>query len=153
MQKGEYVLYGNGNDSFYGNYDRKLLELLKEAMLDERKDYRKYRTMAEMSDNKGVIEQIRFAYEDEAKHYEMFQDIYEELTGSDVQIMAPEKENINKFVDAVKSSINGELAAVELYREIRSMLRGKKFRDMLYEIITDEQEHATRFVYLYSMLK
>jgi rubrerythrin len=109
--------------------------------------------MAEMTDNKGVIEQIRFAYEDEAKHYDMFQEIYEEITGRDVQIMSPEQENLNKLIDAVKSSINGELEAVELYREIRAMLRGKEYRDMLYEIITDEQEHATRFVYLYSMLR
>lgn len=149
---GVSVLYRGRNDNYYGNYDRKLMELLKEAMLDERKDYRKYRTMADMTDNKSVIEQIRFAYEDEAKHYDMLQDIYEELAGSDVQITAPEKESINLFIDAVKSSIDDELAAVEFYREIRSMLRGKKYRDMLYEIITDEQEHATRFVYLYAML-
>lgn len=147
------------NRSFYGKddypdaYNGKLLDLLREAMLDEKKDYRKYRSMAEMTDNKSVIEQIRFAYEDEAKHYDMFQEIYEGLTGRDVQIMSPEQENLNKLIDAVKASINGELAAVELYREIRAMLRGKEYRDMLYEIITDEQEHATRFVYLYAMLK
>jgi rubrerythrin len=148
-------LYRNfyGKDDYAYESNGKLLDLLREAMLDEKKDYRKYRSMAEMTDNKGVIEQIRFAYEDEAKHYDMFQEIYEEITGSDVQIMSPEQENLNKLIDAVKSSINGELEAVELYREIRAMLRGKEYRDMLYEIITDEQEHATRFVYLYSMLR
>jgi len=148
-------LYGDsyGYDSNYGNYDRKLLQLLKEAMLDEKKDYRKYRTMVEMTDNKDIIEQIRFAYEDEAKHYEMFQEIYEEIAGRDIQLKAPEQELPDRFIDAVKSSINGELGAVELYRDIRAMLKGKKYRDMVYEIITDEQEHATRFVYLYAMLK
>lgn len=136
-----------------GDYDRKLQQLLKEAMLDEKKDYRKYRSMAEMTDNREIIEQIRFAYEDEAKHYEMFQEIYEEIMGEDIQIKAPELERPDRFIDGVKSSINGELEAVELYRDIRAMLKGKKYRDMLYEIITDEQEHATRFVYLYSMIK
>lgn len=147
-----YNKYYN-KDSNYGDYDRRLLDLLKEAMLDEKKDYKKYRSMAEMTDNKEVIEQIRFAYEDEAKHYDMFQEIYEELTGKEIQIMTPEQDKLNRLIDAVKSSINGELEAVELYRDIRAILKGKKFRDMLYEIITDEQEHATRFVYLYSMLK
>lgn len=142
-----------GKSGYYGDYDRKLLDLLREAMMDEKKDHRKYRMMMEMTDNKEVIEQIRYAYEDEAKHYDMFREIYEELTGKDIQIMPPEQEKYNKLIDAVKSSINGELGAVELYREIRAMLKGKKHRDMLYEIITDEQEHATRFVYLYSMLK
>jgi rubrerythrin len=142
-----------GNDDYYDNYEGKLPSLLKEAMKDEKSDYRKYRKMSEMTDNREIIEQIRFAYEDESKHYDMFKEIYEDVTGKDIQIMAPEQENMNKFIDAVKSSINGELAAVELYREIRAILKGKRHRDMLYEIITDEQEHATRFVYLYSMLK
>lgn len=148
-------MYNNihSSKSNYGDYDRKLIDLLKEAMLDERKDHRKYRKMMEMTDNKEIIEQIHYAYEDEAKHYDMFQEIYEELTGNDIQVQLPEQEHLGRFIDAIKSSINGELEAVELYREIRAMLRGKKYRDMLYEIITDEQEHATRFVYLYAMLK
>ena len=140
-------------DSHYSDYDRKLLGLLREAMADEKKDHRKYKLMMEMTDNEEVIDQIHFAYEDEAKHYDMFQEIYEDLTGKSIQVTLPEQNRYNKLIDAVKSSINGELEAVELYREIRAMLRGKKHRDMLYEIITDEQEHATRFVYLYSMLK
>ncbi len=143
----------HGNNGYYGDYDRKLLDHLKEAMTDERTDHKKYRKMMEMTDNKEIIEQIHHAYEDEAKHYDMFQEIYEELTGNDIQILSPEQEQQNRLIDAVKSSINGELGAVEFYREIRAMLRGKKFRNMLFEIITDEQEHAIRFVYLYSMLK
>lgn len=143
----------HGNNGYYGDYDRKLLDLLKEAMTDERTDHRKYRKMMEMTDNKEIIEQIHYAYEDEAKHYDMFQEIYEELTGNDIQVLSPEQDQQNRLIDAVKSSINGELVAVEFYREIRAMLRGKKYRNMLFEIITDEQEHATRFVYLYSMLK
>jgi rubrerythrin len=149
------MLYNSiySNNSNYDDYDRKLIDLLKEAMLDEKKDHRKYREMMDMTDNKEIIEQINHAYEDEAKHYDMFQEIYEEITGNDIQIQLPEQEHQNRFIDAVKSSINGELEAVELYREIRAMLKGKKYRDMLYEVITDEQEHATRFVYLYSMLR
>ena len=143
----------HSTNGYYGDYDRKLLDLLKEAMTDEKKDHRKYRMMIEMTDNEEIIKQIHHAYEDEAKHYDMFQEIYEELTGNDIKILSPEQEHQNRLIDAVKSSINAELEAVELYREIRAMLRGKKYRNMLYEIITDEQEHATRFVYLYSMLK
>ena len=96
----------NGHD---GNYDRKLIDLLNEAMKDEKKDHRKYRMMMEMTENKEVIEQIHHAYEDEAKHYDMFREIYEELAGKDIHIMSPEQERYNKLIDAVKSSINGEL--------------------------------------------
>lgn len=138
---------------YYENCDKRLLELLREAMKDERHDHKKYKSMMEMTDNKDIIRQINFAYEDEGKHYRMFQNIYEHLTEQEADIPVPEVEKYNRLVDAVKSSIDDELEAVELYRHIKAMLRSKRHRDMVYEIITDEQEHATRFVYIYSMLK
>ena len=138
---------------YYENCDKRLLELLREAMKDERHDHKKYKNMMEMTDNKDIIRQINFAYEDEGKHYRMFQNIYEHLTEQEADIPVPEVEKYNRLVDAVKSSIDDELEAVELYRHIKAMLRSKRHRDMVYEIITDEQEHATRFVYIYSMLK
>ena len=131
----------------------KLLDMIKEAMLDERSDNKKYKMMMEMTENREIRDNIKFAYEDEAKHYRMFQDIYEDLTGEDIEIPVPKVELADRFVDNVKSSIQGELQAVELYRGIRAMLTTKRHRDMLFEIITDEQEHATRFVYIYAMIK
>lgn len=137
----------------YAMPDKRLLELIKEAMQDELHDHKKYKMMMEMTDNTEINEQVEHAYKDEGKHYKMFQKLYEELTGRTVEVPLPEVERYSRLIDAVKSSINGELEAVEMYREIRSMLKGKRHRDMLYEIITDEQEHATRFTYLYAMLK
>lgn len=134
-------------------YKQKLLDMIKEAMKDERHDHKKYKMMMEMTDNKEIRENIRFAYEDEAKHYRMFQEIYEDLAGEEIDIPVPKVEVADRLIDNVKSSIQGELAAVEFYRDIRSMLTSKKHRDMLFEIITDEQEHATRFVYIYAMIK
>lgn len=132
---------------------RKLLDLIKEAMHDERHDNKKYRMLMEMTDNRDVRENFRFAMEDEAKHYRMFQEIYEDLTGEEIEIPVPKVELESRMLDNLKTSINGELGAVEMYRDIRSMLNSKKHRDMLYEIITDEQEHATRFVWSYAILK
>jgi rubrerythrin len=132
---------------------RKLLDMIKESMKDERHDNKKYKMMLDMTENKEIRENIRHAYEDEAKHYRMFQEIYGDLTGEDIEIPIPKVDLADRFVDNVKSSIQGELEAVELYRDIRAMLNTKKHRDMLYEIITDEQEQATRFVYIYAMIK
>lgn len=132
---------------------RRLLELIKEAMQDERHDNRKYRMMQDMTDNRDIKENLRFAMEDEGKHYRMFQDIYEDLTGEEIEIPVPKVDLEPRFIDNIKTSINGELGAVEMYRDIRAMLISKRHRDMLYEIITDEQEHATRFVWSYAILK
>lgn len=132
-------------------YNQELLDLIKEAMKDERHDHEKYRRMMDMTRDEKIKKQIRYAYEDEGKHYKMFQQIYMELTGQMIEIPEPKVEKYDRLKDAIESSINGELEAVELYRKIKAMLPTMRMRDMLYEIITDEQEHATRFVYLYAM--
>ena len=62
-------------------------------------------------------------------------------------------EKYNTLMDAVQSSIEGESEAVDLYREIYAHMTNKRMRDEIFEIITDEQEHFGRFIYLYSMLK
>ena len=133
---------------------KSLSDLLIEAMKDERHDRVKYKRMMEMTDDPMVKKQIKFAYDDEGKHYKMFNHIYYKLTGRQVDIPVPT--NIEKYdtlMEAVQSSIEGENEAVDLYREIFSLMTNKQMRDMVYEIITDEQEHAMRFIYLYSMLK
>lgn len=132
---------------------KSLEDLIVEAMKGERHDRVKYQMMMQMTNNPMVRKQIEFAYDDEIKHYEMFQKIYYELTGEKIDIPLPTNvEKYNTLMEAVQSSIEGENEAVDLYREIYSMLINKHMRDNLFEIITDEQEHFGRFIYLYSML-
>jgi rubrerythrin len=131
-----------------------LNDMLIEAMKAERHDRVKYQRMMEMSSDPEVIKQIKFAYDDEIKHYGMFQQMYYELTGKKIEFPIPT--NIEKYdtlMEAVKSSIEGESEAVDLYREIFALMSNKQMRDKVFEIITDEQEHFGRFIYLYSMLK
>lgn len=130
---------------------KELLDLIMEAMKDERHDRVKYKNMMDMTRSEKIKKQINFAFEDEGKHYKMFQRIYYMLTGNKIDIPIPPVEKYDKLIDAIETSINGELGAVELYRKIYSLLPTRQLRDMLYEIITDEQEHATRFTYLYAM--
>lgn len=145
---------------YYGIYpaqtsamgDPDLSSLIVEAMRDEKHDRAKYKMMMDMAKDDKVRKQIEFAYEDEGKHYKMFKQIFCMLTGRSMDVPAPQVEHYNKLIDAVESSIDGELEAVELYRKIKSMLPNTFLRDMMYEIITDEQEHATRFTYIYAIM-
>ena len=133
---------------------KSVLDLIIEAMKAERHDTVKYKKMMEMTNDPAVIKQIKFAYDDEIKHYGMFRQIYYQLTGRAINIPLPaEVEKYDNIMDAVKSSIEGEHEAVDLYRDIHAMLPNQRLRDMVFEIITDEIEHANRFVYSYSMLK
>ena len=131
-----------------------VLDLIIKSMKAERHDAVKYKRMMEGTKNPEYKKQINFAYEDELKHYNMFRHMYYMLTGKTVNIPLPEKiEGYDSFEDAVKSSIEGENEAVDLYRTLYAMLSNKQMRDTVFEIITDEIEHAGRFIYLFSMIK
>lgn len=147
-------MYQNENRNYaeMNNTSKKFIDLLIDAMKDERYDRIKYKNMMEMTKNEKIKEQLAFAYEDEGKHYKMFQYIFYQFTGKEIDIPIPEVEEYDELVDAVEASINGELEAVEMYRKIQSMLPTIGLRDMLFEIITDEQEHATRLTYVFSIL-
>ena len=131
-----------------------LNDMIIEAMKAERHDRLKYQRMMEMTTDPVVIKQIKFAYDDEIKHYGMFQQMYYQLTGNKVDFPIPTNiEKYNTLMEAVQSSIEGENEAVDLYRKIFALMVNRQMRDKVFEIITDEQEHFGRFIYLYSMLK
>jgi len=143
-------------DIYYSQLFRlsSLEDKIVEAMKAERHDRVKYQRMMEMTTDPVVIKQIKFAYDDEIKHYGMFQQMYYQLTGKRLDIPIPTNiEKYNTLMEAVQRSIEGENEAVDLYRGIYALMTNKQMRDSIFEIITDEREHFGRFIYLYSMLK
>jgi rubrerythrin len=155
----EYLLYYDMDIDYFDTFGEmyrveSLNDLMIKAMKAERHDRVKYQRMMEMTSDPAVKEQIKFAHDDEIKHYEMFRQMYYELTGRILDIPLPNNiEEYSTLMEAVQSSIEGENEAVDLYREIFSLLTCQQMRDKIYEIITDEQEHFGRFIYLYSMIK
>lgn len=133
--------------------NQELLDLIVKAMQDEKHDRKKYKSMLTMTKKVKIRNQIKSAYEDEGKHYAMFRHLYFELTGEDIDVPTPMVKLAKTLTGNIKTSINGELDAVEMYRQIYSLLQDPDERNMVFEIITDEQEHATRFVYIYTKLK
>lgn len=131
---------------------RELLDLIIEAMKDEKHDREKYCRMINMTEDAAIRRQIRFGYEDEGKHYLLFKNLYYQLTGKNTFVATPEVDLAKTLLGNVKTSIDGELAAVEMYHRIYSLLAKRSQRDMVLGIIQDEQEHATRFVYLFAKL-
>ena len=87
---------------------------------------------------------------DEYKHRRLFEEIYSALTGAaplpHKNIFKPE--NIDNLTEVFTDSLFGELDAVELYRDIMFSISNTGIRDMIFEIITDEQSHADLINYL-----
>ena len=143
------------NVSPYMMYDmnllKKSLEGIKKAVQGEKEDelfYDYLISIAPTDDEKKIIASIR---DDERGHNKMFRQIYKSITGIDLpQGDGEEFTKPASYLDGIKTALFGELAAVEKYREIRRGLPCTMYRDILFNIITDEIKHSAKYNYLFT---
>lgn len=128
-----------------------VLELIKDAINDELSDNKFYADLAKAVkdiDDKKTLEQMSL---DEKKHYEMFADIYKKLSDKEYSPENVEYKTLDtNIINNIERAINGEFAGVEAYRPILFALENKQFKNYLTEIITDEQNHAAKLIYMVS---
>ena len=140
----------------YTMYDMNLLEKslegIKLAVQGEKEDelfYDYLISIAPTEDDKKIIASIR---DDERGHNKMFRQIYRSITGSfvppgeDAEFVKP-----ISYLAGIKKALFGELSAIERYREIRRGLPSTIYRDMLFNIITDEIKHSAKYNYLFTL--
>lgn len=146
-----YMGYAYKNPTYNKKSLDNSLKLIKEGVIGEKSDelfYNYLISIAPDEEDKEIITSIR---DDELKHNRMFRQIYKDYTGQEIG----EGENIDfekteDYIDGIVKALFGELKAVEKYREIRAGLPTRNSRDMLFEIITDELKHASKYNYLYT---
>jgi rubrerythrin len=130
------------------------LQLVREAVQGEREDevfYQYLISVAPTREEKEIIASIR---DDERKHNQMFRRIYRDLTGHEVQSTGGEQfERPASYIAGIRKALFGELRAVEKYRRIKQCLTQRVHRDILFEIITDELKHASKYNYLFTLNK
>jgi rubrerythrin len=128
------------------------LQLIKEAVAGEREDQLFYEyliSVAPTNEEKLIIASIR---DDERRHNRLFRKIYKDLTGQEVpQAAGEEFQRPRTYKDGLVKALFGELAAVEKYRVIRQGLPNTYFRDILFNIITDEIKHSAKYNYLFTL--
>ncbi|ABK60961.1 ferritin-like domain-containing protein [Clostridium novyi] len=136
----------------YNNNQEKLkeaLSLIKSSVSGEKEDEMFYDyliSLAPTDKQKDIIITIR---DDERKHNKMFRNIYKDITGKDVVIEKEEKfVEPKSYIAGVEKALFGELSAVEKYRKIMADLPYTIYRDMVFEIITDEIKHAIKYNYI-----
>lgn len=125
------------------------LDLVKKAIQGEREDelfYDYLISVAPTNEEKDIIASIR---DDERKHNKYFREIYAFYTGEGV----PSASNVTfekpqSYIAGISKAKFGELGAVERYRDIRAGLPDRYYRDMVFEILTDELKHAHKYDYI-----
>ena len=125
---------------------------VKEAVQGEREDelfYDYLISVAPTREEKDIIVSIR---DDERKHNRLFRKIYKDFTGMEVPPGGGETfEKPRSYREGIKKALFGELRAVEKYRAIRRALPMGPYRDVLFDIITDEIKHSSKYNYLFTL--
>lgn len=132
------------------------LKMIKESIQGEKEDEMFYNYLiqkAPTQEEKNIIASIR---DDEIKHNMMFKRIYSDFTGKDVYASMDYDYNMNmpkSYMEGIKKAFFGELRAMEKYRKIRESMPNRYYRDMLFEILTDEIKHGEYYNYIMTMNK
>ena len=147
------------------NINQKIIQMLLMAMKNELEDKNYYNALSKKINNKQDAEIINQIGLDEQKHYKYLYDIYKKIISSwDNSNYDLDQENLlinlekdlndpelnNNILEDFTNSMLDELDTVEFYRRLLFLFLDLQIRDMLYEIITDEQAHAIKFSYLFS---
>lgn len=147
-----YIAPGAQNPMMYNPQLQEALEGVKEAVKGEREDelfYDYLISVAPSEEEKEIITSIR---DDERRHNKIFRQIYKDFTGKEIPPGNEETfEKPKSYLDGIKKALFGELKAVEKYRAIRRGLPGGPYKDILFDIITDEIKHAAKYNYLFTL--
>lgn len=128
------------------------LEGVRQAVQGERDDELFYDYLISKSPTKEEKEIIASIRDDERRHNRIFRMIYEDFTGREVPSGGDETfERPESYLEGIKKALFGELRAVERYRTIRRRLPRGVYKDVLFDIITDELKHASKYNYLFTL--
>ncbi|MCE5170922.1 ferritin-like domain-containing protein [Paenibacillus profundus] len=138
-------------------YDTNLntaLPLIASSIQGERDDelfYDDLIRLAPSQADKDIIASIR---NDERRHRQWFRYIYYCLTGQQVPEAIDESyQPTASYLEGLEKALFGELSAVEKYRRIYFTVGPEPFRNIIFEILTDELKHASKYNFLYAKNK
>ncbi|MGE5631541.1 MAG: ferritin family protein [Caulobacteraceae bacterium] len=124
-------------------------EQLLQAMKGEagaRKHYQRLMSLAPDDREADIIERF---FEDEGKHFSKFRMLYEIITGNEPETPKVSKSEFDNYLEGVDQAILDELEAYEFYRDIYLSTKNPMVRDIFFEALTDENEHAANLNRLY----
>jgi rubrerythrin len=149
-----YIMPRADNPIMYNPQFQEALEGIKAAVQGEREDelfYDYLISVAPTKEEKDIIASIR---DDERGHNKMLRRIYTDFTGMEVPPGGGETfEKPKSYAEGIKKALFGELRAVEKYRAIMKALPIGPYRDILFDIITDEIKHSSKYNYLFDLNK
>lgn len=128
----------------------KWLRDLEQAIADEAEAAEFYRYLEGITPNAEARELIHHATKDEISHHRMLSGLYMRLTGRQPAMTRPVIEKAD-FGAGVYKAFKDELEAAEHYKGMLLSTHNMAIRDMMFDIMMDEMEHADRFTMITAM--
>ena len=137
--------------------DKRLLELLEIAQQETIQSLSAFDALIKNEALQSDIETLRNAYLDEIKHLKLIQEILYKITGnssSTQQITPHTTETTSQNVSSeIEKTLHQEMEQTDFFRELLIAIPQTDLRDILFEIITDKQDHCIRLCFLFSKYK
>lgn len=130
------------------------LQLIENALKGETEDKLFYQYLISATKDEEAKKIISGIRDDEMKHYQLFRQLYYELTGSVPS--APQDTAFDRpasFCAGLRKALMGEQNAVTYYRRILYAMKDRRHINMMTEIVTDELRHLGLYNYLYAKNK
>ncbi len=128
--------------------DKSLVELVYLSLMDKSNKCFKYAQFKDLIKDDFSQAILWKMHLNDIKHKKLLENIYFHVTGEKFiyDKMAEEEESvqINSLDEAINEMIFEKLETVEYLRKIYYAIFNLTIRDMLFEIITDEQAHAIK---------
>lgn len=106
-------------------------------------------SQAPTSEEKVILSAIK---EEELRHSKQLEAIYRDFTGVGVPINQDENFQIpNSYEEGIKNALFNELEDVVKYRAIRKLIPDNKYKDIFFDIITDEILHSLMLNHLLTL--
>lgn len=103
-----------------------------------------------MTEDTSIKNSIRYAYDNELKHYCLLKQIFKELTCQPVRIPEPNVKIDSCITDAIGDCIDKELEEINLYQKIIGLISSEQIRPTFRNMIIDKQRNVAALNFLYA---
>jgi rubrerythrin len=129
----------------FRDYNRFLLDL-QNSIQSERGAIDFYEQLARLAPTHFSRETVQQALRDEQRHNNVLTALYLQLTGTEPVISSQTNVSVT-FLQGLETAVEDELTAAEIYKRMCLNARKRLIRDIFFDIMNDEHQHAIRFAY------
>ena len=133
--------------------DKRLLELLNIAQQEIQQSMQSYSNLMQNNAIKNDTELLRNAYLDEIKHLQQLREMLYIISGKTPSTNTVNQTSAmteNNIASAIEKTLMQEMEQTDFFRELLLCIPQTDLRDILFEIITDKQDHCIRLCFLFT---